>query len=97
MPKKLTESKPQDVEQPSDEGLDETTCCASLNAEQRDILHHTIHRAAGGRYCGGGKDMDRLVELGFMEYLGTPRWCPDPFYGITRAGREAFRRHNAQS
>jgi hypothetical protein len=74
-----------------------TACCASLNEEQRDILLHTIHRAPGGRYCGGGKDMDRLVELEYMEYLGTPAWCPDPFYGVTRAGRDALRRHNAES
>lgn len=68
-----------------------TKTAPALSAEQRDILHHTIHRAAGGRYCGGGPDMDRLVELGYMEYLGTPGWCPDPFYRITRAGREALR------
>lgn len=67
---------------------------APLNSEQRYILQHTAHRAAGGRYCGGSPDMDRLVELGYMEYLGTPGWCPDPFYGITRAGREVLRQQD---
>ena len=67
----------------------------SLNSEQREILHHTLHRAAGGRYCGGSPDMDRLVELGYMENLGKPEWAVDFYYGITSAGRRALRAVNA--
>ena len=63
----------------------------ALTEEQISIMDHTVHRAAGGRYCGGGKDMDRLVELGYMQYIGTPAWADDPFYSITSKGREALR------
>ena len=64
---------------------------APLNANQIDILDHTVNRAAGGRYCGGGKDMESLVEIGLMKYIGTPEWCPDKFYAITEAGRDALK------
>lgn len=36
----------------------------NLSTEQKAILDHTMHRAAGGLYCGGGRDMDLLVEEG---------------------------------
>lgn len=62
-----------------------------LNAEQKDILDHTEHRAAGGLYCGGGKDMDELVAAGLMEFAGRKSFVPDPYYRITSAGREALR------
>lgn len=62
----------------------------TLTKEQREILHHTLHRAAGGRYCGGGPEMDALVSAGLMIYLGTPGWASDPFYGITLEGRAAL-------
>lgn len=67
-----------------------TTLKPTLTKEQVGILDHTLHRAAGGRFCGGGKDMDHLVEIGYMQYIGTPAWADDPFYAITRAGRKAF-------
>jgi len=64
-----------------------------LANEQIAILKHTVNRAVGGRYCGGGKDMDALVDMGLMTYIGTPSWCQDPFYSITAKGREALKRH----
>ncbi len=73
---------------------DAPTCSASLTREQFEILHHTVTRAAGHRYCGGGKTMDQLVAMGLMEYLGTPSWCPDPFYGITTKGLAALRQND---
>lgn len=68
-----------------------------MKIEERhiDILRHTVTRAAGERYCGGGPEMDELVAAGLMEYIGTPSWSPDPFYTITRAGREAYREWKA--
>lgn len=62
-----------------------------LTSEQIAILSHTVNRAAGGRYCGGGKVMNQLVGMGLMLYIGTPAWCPDPFYAITDKGREALK------
>jgi len=58
-----------------------------LTPEQRAILHHTAHRAANGHYCGGGPDMDRLVELGLMTPIGSKACVPDPYFTITPAGR----------
>lgn len=62
-----------------------------LNHEQIEILDHTMHRAAGGLYCGGGKDMDALVAAGLMEYAGRKSFVPDPYYRVTGAGLEALK------
>lgn len=62
-----------------------------LTREQRDILHHTVHRAAGGFYCGGGKDMDVLVSRGLMRSAGRKSFVPDEYFAITVAGRVALR------
>jgi hypothetical protein len=75
-------------------GSDAPPCSASLTRAQVAILHHTVNRAAGHRYCGGGKTMDQLVEMGLMELIGYTAWCPDPYYGITTKGLAALR-HNA--
>jgi hypothetical protein len=40
--------------------------------------------------------MDSLVEIGLMKYIGTPAWCPDPFYVITEKGRAVLIQHNVQ-
>jgi len=61
-----------------------------LSEEQVSILDHTEHRAAGGLYCGGGKDMDALVKAGLMQYVGRKSFVPDPYYRITGKGREAL-------
>lgn len=68
---------------------------SALNCEQREILYHTAHRAAGGYYCGGGKDMDELVSAGLMEYAGRKSFVPAPYYKITSKGRAALRAPNS--
>lgn len=60
-----------------------------LTNEQR--LYHTEHRAAGGFYCGGGKDMDALVAAGLMQSAGRKSFVPDEYFRITAAGRSALR------
>ena len=61
-----------------------------LNREQREILSHTMYRAAGKRYCGDSEDMQALVKAGYMKPCGTASWCPDPFFTITAEGRKAL-------
>ncbi len=63
----------------------------ALTREERDILWHTEHRAAGGLYCGGGKTMDGLVASGLMQFAGRKSFVPDDYFRITSAGREALR------
>lgn len=69
----------------------------SLTWGQLDILYHTEHRAAGGYYCGGGKDMDTLVAAGLMEYAGRKSFVPDPYYKITSNGRAVLRAQNQKT
>lgn len=59
-----------------------------LNKEQRAIMEHTINRAAGGFYCGDSKDMQKLVELGFMESAGKKTFVPDEYFKITNEGKQ---------
>ena len=61
-----------------------------LTKEQVAILRHTKRHAAGGFYCGGGPDMDKLVEAGLMEYAGMKSFVPDPYYKLTGKGRVAL-------
>lgn len=61
-----------------------------LSREQIAIMRHTVRGAAGGYYCGGGPDMDRLVSLGLMEYAGRKSFVPDPYFTITREGRRTL-------
>lgn len=64
---------------------------AEITKEQREILYHTEHRAAGGFFCGGGKDMDALVAAGLMESAGRKSFVPDEYFKITSAGRKELR------
>ena len=68
----------------------------SLTREQREILYHTEHRAAGGFYCGGGPDMDALVAAGLMQSAGHKSFVPDEYFRITSAGRAALRAQNVE-
>lgn len=68
----------------------------SVTRQQLEILHHTEHRAAGGFYCGGGKDMDALVAAGLMEYAGRKPFVPDRYYRITSEGRRVLLSHNTK-
>lgn len=65
----------------------------SLSKTQWEILNHTRHRAAGGHYCGGGKDMDVLVQMGLMESHGS--FLGNPYFGLTNKGVQALKtRHD---
>ncbi len=59
-----------------------------LNKEQIAILDHT---EKNGRYCGNSKDMAYLCERGLMKYIARLTMIPDPYYGITREGKNARR------
>lgn len=61
-----------------------------LTREQVSILDHTIHRAAGGFFCGGGKEMDGLVANGLMVSAGRKSFVPDEYFRITTKGRAAL-------
>lgn len=61
-----------------------------LTKEQIAILDHTIHHAAGGLYCGGGKGMDALVSVGLMISAGRKSFVPDEYFRITDDGRKAL-------
>ena len=63
----------------------------TLNKEHIAIMDHTVRRAAGGLYCGGGKEMDELVDAKLMDPAGRKSFVPDPYFRITSAGREALR------
>lgn len=67
----------------------------ALTKEQIAILEHTVKRAANRAYCGGGPDMDYLVNAGLMVSLGKPGWSMDEFYTITDAGLEVLRKLRA--
>lgn len=84
------------LDKPLEGGSSPRTCYASLSPRHIEILDHTVKRAAGGRYCGGGETMDELVDIGLMKYIGTPAWCPDKFYAITDKGRAVLSEHNAK-
>ena len=58
-----------------------------LNKNQLDIIDHTAHRTANGCFCGDSADMQELVELGIMEYIGKTVFCPDMYFRLTSLGR----------
>jgi hypothetical protein len=62
-----------------------------LNAEQRAILDHTAHRAAGGLYCGDSPDMQELVKAGLMVSAGRKAFVTDEYFKMTSKGREVLR------
>jgi len=63
-----------------------------LTINQIAILDHTLHRAAGGYYCGNSGDMKILVKLGLMCLSGTKSGCMDEYFTITERGRKRFSR-----
>lgn len=63
----------------------------TLSAEQFAILYHTEHHAAGGLYCGDGKDMQALVKSGLMESAGYKSFVSEEYFRITSKGRSALR------
>jgi len=61
-----------------------------LNKEHIAILDHTLHRAAGNRYCGDSEEMQELCKEGLMKSLGKVAWCPDEYFIITDKGRSVL-------
>ena len=61
-----------------------------LTSDQREIMEHTVNRAAYGRFCGNSDDMQVLVRVGFMHPIGKTGFCPDEYFCLTRKGREAM-------
>lgn len=74
--------------------MTDTQTPMALKRQQIEILRHTLHRAAGGLFCGGGPDMDALVAAGLMESAGRKSFVPDEYFRITSAGRSALRQLN---
>jgi hypothetical protein len=62
-----------------------------LNKEQKEILEHTVNRAANGMYCGDSVDMQKLVSLGFMESCGNKSFVMGEYFRITTQGRQALK------
>jgi hypothetical protein len=62
-----------------------------LTRNQREILDHTAHRAAGGYYCGDSGYMQALVQLGLMVSAGKKPGVPDEYFRLTEAGRKALK------
>lgn len=60
----------------------------SVTKEMLGILKHTSSRAAGGLYCGEEAELDKLVELGYMECVGRKSFVVEPYYRLTRKGKE---------
>jgi hypothetical protein len=61
-----------------------------LTGEHLAILDHTVQRAARGLFCGDSPAMQDLVAAGLMESAGRVAWCPDEYFRITAAGRQAW-------
>jgi hypothetical protein len=78
---------------PAGIGPAESAAPKNLTLEQIGILHHTVHRAAGGLYCGGGKNMDVLVAAGLMVSAGKKSFVPDEYFRITTAGHAVLREY----
>lgn len=62
-----------------------------MTEQQLEIFDHTVQRAARGLFCGDSPAMQELVAAGLMESAGRVAWCPDEYFRITPAGREAWR------
>ena len=57
-----------------------------LTPGQIEILKHTVINCSNGLYCGDSPDMQKLIELGLMEFAGRKSFVPDPYFRITDAG-----------
>lgn len=59
-----------------------------LNNEHTEILEHTAYNASCGVYCGDSPEMQELVDGGLMEFAGKKPFVPDPYFKITKAGKD---------
>lgn len=60
----------------------------TLTKNQKDILDHTLYRAAGNYYCGDSDDMQVLIGLGLMRNAGIKPEVPDEYFTITALGKK---------
>lgn len=72
--------------------IDKPRRIMKLTKEHIDIMEHTRDRAAQGFYCGDSPEMQELVAAGLMAEAGRKSFVPDPYFTITRNGREALRK-----
>jgi len=59
-----------------------------LTNNQKEILDHTLHRAAGNLYCGDSEDMRTLVKMNLMVSVGHKSFVPEEYFTITALGRK---------
>jgi len=57
---------------------------ADLSSEQLEILRHTQKH---DYFCGGNKEIDYLVEHGYMTEAGRKPFVPDMYYSLTSKGK----------
>lgn len=62
-----------------------------LTDEQKEIMEHTAHRTANGRYRGNSDDMHKLVELGYMHPLDSTSFNPDEYFCLTSRGKKVLK------
>lgn len=60
----------------------------AVTKDQLEIMTHTKHRTANGRYCGNSDNMQDLVKQGLMHSVGCTGFCPDEYFCLTKAGDE---------
>ena len=56
----------------------------NFTMEHVEILRHT---QKNGLFCGGSKEMDLLVERGYMAEARRKSFVPDMYYSITLKGK----------
>lgn len=61
-----------------------------LNNEHKEILNHTLYRAANRMYCGESREMDELCKAGLMTHTGLKSFGNDDYFTITADGRKAL-------
>jgi len=67
----------------------------AISKSQREILSHTLYRAASNYYCGDSADMQALVSQGLMISEGKKgTWAPDEYFTITAKGRQALKEND---
>lgn len=62
----------------------------TITKKHIDIMEHTLNGAPNGYYCGDSPEMQELVAAGMMVYAGRKSYVPDPYFTLTRKGREAL-------
>lgn len=55
-----------------------------FNEEHIEILRHTQKNQL---FCGGSKEMDQLIDRGYMVEAGRKSFVPDMYYQLTAKGK----------